>query len=71
MNRTSIIPALLVLLLAACVAAGPSWWTALPFVVALPLLVVRIRAEEQLLRTAPEYVDYAQSVRWRLMPGLW
>lgn len=40
-------------------------------VVLVPLLVLRIRAEEQLLSELPEWSRYAQEVRWRVLPGLW
>lgn len=33
--------------------------------------ILRIRAEENILRTDPAYVAYAQRVKWRLAPGLY
>jgi protein-S-isoprenylcysteine O-methyltransferase Ste14 len=40
-------------------------------VVLLPLLVLRIRAEEQLLGELPEWGAFVKRVRWRLLPGIW
>ncbi len=40
-------------------------------VVLVPLLVLRIRAEEQLLGELPDWGRYAEGVRWRVFPGLW
>jgi protein-S-isoprenylcysteine O-methyltransferase Ste14 len=33
--------------------------------------LLRIRAEERLLRETAGYADYAARVRWRLVPGLY
>jgi protein-S-isoprenylcysteine O-methyltransferase Ste14 len=33
--------------------------------------IVRIRCEERLLRTDPEYCLYSERTRWRLLPGIW
>jgi protein-S-isoprenylcysteine O-methyltransferase Ste14 len=43
----------------------------LPVVFAVPLVVLRIRAEERALRSLPEYRVYSERVRWRLVPGVW
>ena len=49
-----------------------SLWALPPMVLVLPVLVVRIRNEEQVLRDElPGYPEYCQRVRWRLGPGLW
>jgi protein-S-isoprenylcysteine O-methyltransferase Ste14 len=49
-----------------------SWWTLLLFPVLIPILVVRILNEEKLLaRDLPGYVEYTQTVRYRLIPGVW
>jgi protein-S-isoprenylcysteine O-methyltransferase Ste14 len=38
----------------------------------LPLMVIRIRGEERLLRAELEgYEDYCSRVRWRLIPLIW
>ncbi|MEX0781455.1 MAG: isoprenylcysteine carboxylmethyltransferase family protein [Dehalococcoidia bacterium] len=40
-------------------------------VVGTSLQLLRIRAEERLLRETAGYADYAAQVRWRLVPGLY
>lgn len=60
----------LCLVLACCLAAGRFAGIA-PFLVAVPLVAMRIRAEERLLSTNDHYRDYAALVRWRLVPGFW
>jgi protein-S-isoprenylcysteine O-methyltransferase Ste14 len=37
----------------------------------LPLLALRIGAEERLLMKHESYANYAKQSRWRLVPGLW
>ncbi len=59
------------LLVGACALAAPSPATIAPFVVAIPTVVARVLAEERLLRSSRLYEDYAESVRWRLVPGVW
>ncbi len=44
---------------------------ALAVALAVPLIIVRIHAEERLLLHDQAYRAYAQRVRWRLIPGLW
>jgi protein-S-isoprenylcysteine O-methyltransferase Ste14 len=39
--------------------------------VALCLQLVRMQAEERLLSRDPMYAEYAQNVRYRLVPGLY
>jgi protein-S-isoprenylcysteine O-methyltransferase Ste14 len=58
-------------MVAACFCAGPSPPRLAPLLAAVPLLMLRIRAEEQELETAVEYGAYAQRVRYRLLPGVW
>jgi len=49
-----------------------SYWAILPAMLIVPLLFARIRNEEQvLLRELPGYEEYTQTVRFRLMPGIW
>jgi protein-S-isoprenylcysteine O-methyltransferase Ste14 len=46
--------------------------TALLAVVGLPVLFRRVIVEDRVLHTElPGYRDYAERVRWRLVPGLW
>jgi len=61
----------LVFYLASPIALG-SWWAFLPAAVIIPILVVRILNEEQVLeRDLPGYKEYKQKVRYRLVPGIW
>jgi len=61
----------LVFYLASPIALG-SWWAFLPAAVILPILVVRILNEEQVLeRDLPGYKEYKQKVRYRLVPSIW
>jgi protein-S-isoprenylcysteine O-methyltransferase Ste14 len=49
-----------------------SWWGLLVLVVTLPVLVWRILDEETLLNSdLPGYREYAQQVRYRLVPFVW
>jgi protein-S-isoprenylcysteine O-methyltransferase Ste14 len=53
------------------VALG-SFWALIPAVFIVPLLVVRLRNEEEVLRRElPDYVEYTQKVKYRLLPGIW
>jgi protein-S-isoprenylcysteine O-methyltransferase Ste14 len=53
------------------VALG-SFWALIPAVFIVPLLVVRLRNEEQvLLRDLAGYAEYKQKVKYRLLPGVW
>jgi protein-S-isoprenylcysteine O-methyltransferase Ste14 len=58
------------------VASGPalgSWLAAVLLVVSgLPFLLHRAITEDRVLRAElPGYRDYANRVRWRLLPGIW
>ena len=55
----------------ACAYAAASVWAWICLVVLVPLLVVRIRQEEDLLMHDADYVRYQQATRWRLLPGVW
>ncbi|MBV8935574.1 MAG: isoprenylcysteine carboxylmethyltransferase family protein [Alphaproteobacteria bacterium] len=49
-----------------------SWLATAIGLLGLPLLLWRILAEERTLKAElPGYPEYAQSVRWRLFPGVW
>jgi protein-S-isoprenylcysteine O-methyltransferase Ste14 len=49
-----------------------SYWAMLPAMLIVPLLIARIYNEEQvLLRELPGYEEYIQTVRFRLIPGIW
>lgn len=61
----------LVMALGTPLALG-SWWGLLPAACTLPILMLRIRDEETMLRRELEgYQAYAQAVRYRLVPGIW
>lgn len=51
--------------------AFPSAWNAGVLALWAVAQVLRIQAEERLLRTSPDYVAYAAKVRWRLIPGVY
>lgn len=51
-------------------AAGEPWVQVLCLLVA-PLTILRIEAEEELLRADPAWEAYAAAVPWRLCPGLY
>jgi protein-S-isoprenylcysteine O-methyltransferase Ste14 len=49
-----------------------SWWALIPAMLLAPLLVVRTNWEDGTLRDElPGYEEYAQRVRYRLVPGIW
>jgi protein-S-isoprenylcysteine O-methyltransferase Ste14 len=49
-----------------------SWWSMLPMLIALAGLIRRTLLEDRMLqKELAGYTDYAQKVRYRLVPGLW
>jgi protein-S-isoprenylcysteine O-methyltransferase Ste14 len=49
-----------------------SLWALIPGLLCIPLLVWRTSREDATLqRELPGYADYAQQVRYRLLPGVW
>jgi protein-S-isoprenylcysteine O-methyltransferase Ste14 len=49
-----------------------SYWAMIPAALIVPLLMARIHNEEQVLRRElPGYGEYTQTVRFRLVPGIW
>ena len=42
-----------------------------PLAAAIPLVALRILAEERVLSTGAAYLKYASQVRWRLIPLVW
>ncbi|MEJ2606363.1 MAG: isoprenylcysteine carboxylmethyltransferase family protein [Anaerolineales bacterium] len=49
-----------------------SYWLVIPTVIVIALTVVRTALEDRtLLEELPGYREYAQKVRYRLLPGLW
>ncbi len=59
------------LMILGCVLARPAAASVAALLLAVPLVALRIHAEEVLLMTRPQYQSYAAEVRWRLVPGLW
>ena len=59
------------LMVLACFTAGPSLLAAGPVLAALPLIALRIYAEEGVLKEGASYQAYTEQVSWRLVPGLW
>jgi protein-S-isoprenylcysteine O-methyltransferase Ste14 len=56
--------------------AGPvffsSYWSVIPTVIVIALMVVRTALEDRtLMEELPGYREYAQKVRYRLLPGIW
>lgn len=49
-----------------------SWWALIPGVISILLYVVRTDLEDKtLLEELPGYGDFSQSVKYRLIPGVW
>lgn len=49
-----------------------SWWAFVPSAITLVVIVVRTALEDKTLRAElPGYAEYAEEVRWRLLPGVW
>ncbi len=61
-----------ILALAGIVLALSSIWTIIPAMIALVIAVVRTALEDRTLQEElPGYKEYAQSVRYRLIPGIY
>jgi protein-S-isoprenylcysteine O-methyltransferase Ste14 len=49
-----------------------SWWALVPGAIISALFVVRTGLEDRMLQAElPGYKEYAQRVRYRLLPGVW
>jgi protein-S-isoprenylcysteine O-methyltransferase Ste14 len=49
-----------------------SWWALVPGAIITAIFVVRTALEDRTLRAElPGYAEYAQRVRYRLLPGVW
>ena len=59
------------LMLLACGIAAGTPVGLLPAIVAVPLLALRVGAEEEVLANVMPYAAYAHQVRWRFVPGVW
>ena len=53
------------------VVANLWWWNVALLATVTAFQVLRINAEERVLRATSEYDEYATKVRWRLLPGLY
>jgi len=49
-----------------------SWWTFVPCGLIVILFIIRTALEDRTLRDElPGYAEYAERVRYRLLPGVW
>jgi len=49
-----------------------SYWSMIPALFLMGLLIARITNEERvLLKELNEYREYTEKVKWRLIPGIW
>lgn len=49
-----------------------SYWALIPFLLSIPLIILRLINEEQLLlQDLPGYKDYCLKTRYRLIPAIW
>lgn len=49
-----------------------SWWAVIPGFLAGFMMIIRTVYEDRMLiAELPDYADYAQQVRYRLIPGIW
>jgi protein-S-isoprenylcysteine O-methyltransferase Ste14 len=48
----------------------PNLWNLGVYAIVWGAMAMRIRAEERLLATDPDYVEYSARTRWRLIPGV-
>ena len=61
-----------VLLLLLTPLALGSYWAIIPALFIIPILMARIRNEEQILeRELKGYQEYMQKIKFRLIPGIW
>lgn len=59
------------LLVVACWLGKMNVLTTASIILIVPLIVVRIRAEERVLSRDSDYEQYQATVPWRLIPGIW
>ncbi|MCE9546002.1 MAG: isoprenylcysteine carboxylmethyltransferase family protein [Planctomycetia bacterium] len=60
------------LLMIAGLLIGQPWWLFVLAGLTAPAVMLRIVVEERLLRDGSDgYEQYAERVRWRLLPGIW
>ncbi len=54
-----------------CFIAEPTIVSVWPFLAVLPCIIMRIKAEEKILKEEDAYQNYAQQAVYRLFPGIW
>ena len=59
------------LMIGACCLSAPGLDTALPLAAALPMVMLRVTAEERVLSSEAEYERYSKRVKWRVLPFIW
>lgn len=59
------------MMIVGCCVAAPKLTHLAPLVAAIPLLAIRILAEERVMSTNNAYVEYTDQVRARLIPYVW
>jgi protein-S-isoprenylcysteine O-methyltransferase Ste14 len=60
-----------ILTLSGYLVSNFSIYNAVIVVAGTVFMVLRIRYEEELLRTYPVYASYAEKTRWRIIPSVW
>ena len=60
-----------VVTLAGYLVSNLSIYNTIIVVAGTAFMVMRIRYEEELLRTYPVYASYAEKTRWRIIPAIW
>ena len=55
----------------ACALSHPTLVAAWPAMAIGPFIIIRIIAEENVLKTDPNYQSYSEKVTWRLLPKVW
>jgi len=59
------------LLVLACAIAAPNFLTVTATILSVPMIAIRILAEEHTLKRSPNYQAYQRQVRWRFVPFVW
>ena len=59
------------LMLLCFVLARPSWFQCFQYLLIIPMIVIRIQAEEALLSNHAQHSELQNNVRYRLVPGIW
>jgi protein-S-isoprenylcysteine O-methyltransferase Ste14 len=62
---------MILVMLASPIMLG-SWWALIPGAFSAVLMIIRTSLEDRTLQAElPGYIEYAQRVRYRLVPGVW